>query len=393
MAKTVIVAGARTPFGKFGGALSSKTASELGGIAIKEALRRSGVNENEVQELIMGNVLQGGQGQIPSRQAGNAAGLPWSVETETINKVCASGLRSVTMADQLIRAGDGEVVIAGGMESMSNAPYILPNARWGMRMGDGKAVDLMVHDGLTCSFQHVHMGTYGNGVAEELGISREEQDQWALRSHERAIEAMEKNKFGEEIVPVEIPLRKGEPLVVSKDEAPRKGTTLEALAGLKPVFGNGGTITAGNAPGINDGAAALVLMSEERALREGKDSLATIIGHTALAIEPKDFPKTPGLVINKLLEKTGKKLEEIDLFEINEAFSAVALASSKIANLDPEKVNVNGGAVALGHPIGASGTRIILTLAYELKRRGGGIGIASICSGGGQGDAIMIEVK
>ncbi len=392
MTKTVIVAGARTPFGKFGGGLASLSASQLGGIAIKEAINRAGVNPEDVEELIMGNVLQGGQGQIPSRQAGNYAGLPWSVPTETINKVCASGMRSVTIADQIIRAKDKELIVAGGMESMSNAPYFVKNARWGTRMGDTKLIDLMVHDGLTCSFNNVHMGTYGSEVASELGISRKQQDEWSVRSQERAHQAMEKGVFEDEIVPVEVPQRKGDPIVIKHDESPRPNTTLEALAKLKPAFSPDGTITAGNAPGVNDGAAALVLMSEERAKREGKEVLATIIDHTTISIEPEKFPKTPGLVINKLLEKTGKSLDEIDLFEINEAFAAVALASNQLANLDPEKVNVNGGAVALGHPIGASGARIILTLAYELKRRGGGLGIASICSGGGQGDAIMIQV-
>lgn len=392
MTKTVIVAGARTPFGKFGGGLASLSAAELGGIAIKEAMNRAGVKPEEVEELIMGNVLQGGQGQIPSRQASKHAGLPWSVPTETINKVCASGMRSVTLADQIIRAKDKELIVAGGMESMSNAPYFVKNARWGMRMGDTKLIDLMVHDGLTCSFNNVHMGTYGSEVASELGISREEQDKWSVRSQERALQAMEKGIFDDEIVPVEVPQRKGDPIVIKQDESPRPGTTLEVLAKLKPVFSADGTITAGNAPGVNDGAAALVLMSEERAKKEGKEILATIVDHTTISIEPEKFPKTPGLVINKLLEKTGKTVDDIDLFEINEAFAAVALASNQIANLDPEKVNVNGGAVALGHPIGASGARIILTLAYELKRRGGGLGIASICSGGGQGDAIMIQV-
>lgn len=392
MQKTVILSGARTPFGKFGGGLSSFTASQLGGIAIKEALNRANVLPEEVGEVIMGNVLQGGQGQIPSRQAAREAGLPWNVTTETINKVCASGMRSVTLADQIIRAGDEEVIVAGGMESMSNAPYILPKARWGLRMGDSAVVDLMTHDGLSCSFTGVHMGTYGNVVADEMELSRSEQDEWAYRSHQLAISAIESGKFAEEIVPVEVPQRKGEPIVVKDDESPRKDTSVEKLAKLPSVFGKEGTITAGNAPGVNDGGAALVLMSEERAKREGKTPEAYIIGHAAIALEAKDFPKTPGVVINELLKKTGKSLDEIDLFEINEAFSAVALASKKIANLDADKVNVNGGAVALGHPIGASGTRIILTLMHELKRRGGGIGIAAICSGGGQGDAVMIEV-
>jgi acetyl-CoA C-acetyltransferase len=392
MGKTVILSGVRTPFGKLGGGLSSFTASQLGGIAVKEALVRAGVKPEEVGEVILGTVLQGGQGQIPSRQAARHAGLPWEVKTETINKVCASGMRSVTLADQIIRAGDEEVIVAGGMESMSNAPYILPKARWGFRMGDSQVKDLMIHDGLSCSFTGVHMGTYGNSTAEEMEISREAQDEWAFRSHERALEAIESGKLAEEIVSVEVPQRKGDPIVVSTDDGPRKDTSLERLAKLAPVFNSTGTITAGNAPGVNDGAAALVLMSEERATREGREVGAVILGHAAVAVEAKDFPKTPGLVINEILRKTGKSLEEIDLFEINEAFAAVALASGKIAGLNPEKVNVNGGAVALGHPIGASGARIIITLMHELKRRGGGIGIAAICSGGGQGDAVMIEV-
>lgn len=392
MGRTVILSGVRTPFGKLGGNLSRFTASQLGGMVVKEALRRAEVNAEDVQEVILGTVLQGGQGQIPSRQAARHAGLPWEVKTETINKVCASGMRSVTLGDQIIRAGDEEVIVAGGMESMSNAPYLLPKARWGLRMGDSNVTDLMVHDGLSCSFTGAHMGTYGNRAAKEMEISREEQDQWAFRSHQRAVAAIENGLFAEEIVAVEVPQRKGAPLVVAEDEAPRKDTSLERLAKLAPAFNFDGTITAGNAPGVNDGAAALVIVSEERAVREGRTPEAVILGHAAVAVEAKDFPKTPGLVINELLKKTGKSLEEIALFEINEAFAAVALASARIAGLDLEKVNVNGGAVALGHPIGASGARIIITLMHELKRRGGGIGIAAICSGGGQGDAVMIEV-
>ncbi len=392
MAKTVIIEGARTAFGKFGGGLSSLTASDLGAAAIKEAMNRAKIQPEDVQEVIMGNVLQAGQGQIPSRQAAYKAGIPYNIKSETINKVCASGLRAVTMADQIIRLGDEEVIVAGGMESMSNAPYYMPKARWGLRMGDAQMIDGMVHDGLSCSFHpdKVHMGTYGNSTAEEHGLTREQQDDWSVRSHERAIKA--KDIFAEEITPIEVKQRKGDPIKVEVDEAPREGTTADSLAKLKPAFGKDGTITAGNAPGINDGAAALILMSEERAQKDGKTPLAYVLSHTEVAVEPHRFPETPGLVINELLKKTGKSLDDIDLFEINEAFAAVALASSKIAGLDAEKVNVNGGSVALGHPIGASGTRIILTLAYELKRRGGGIGIAAICSGGGQGDAIMIEV-
>ncbi|MBT2604099.1 acetyl-CoA C-acetyltransferase [Peribacillus frigoritolerans] len=392
MAKTVIISGVRTPFGKFGGGLSSLTASQLGGIAIKEALVRAGIEGSQVDEVIMGNVLQAGQGQIPSRQAARHAGLPWEVKTETINKVCASGLRSVTLADQIIRLGEEEIIVAGGMESMSNAPYILPKARWGLRMGDGELKDTMISDGLSCSFTGVHMGTYGNSTAEDLEITREEQDSWAYESHQKAIKAIDGGILAEEIISVQVPVRKGEPITIEHDEAPRKDTSAGKLAKLGPAFNNEGTITAGNAPGVNDGAGALVLMSEERAEKEGKTPFAYILAHAEVAVEAKDFPKTPGLVINELLKKTGKSIEEIDLFEVNEAFAAVALASGKIANIEPGKVNVNGGAVALGHPIGASGARIIITLMHELKRRGGGLGIAAICSGGGQGDAILIEV-
>ncbi|MEY8735161.1 acetyl-CoA C-acetyltransferase [Peribacillus frigoritolerans] len=392
MAKTVIISGVRTPFGKFGGGLSSLTASQLGGIAIKEALVRAGIEGSQVDEVIMGNVLQAGQGQIPSRQAARHAGLPWEVKTETINKVCASGLRSVTLADQIIRLGEEEIIVAGGMESMSNAPYILPKARWGLRMGDGELKDTMISDGLSCSFTGVHMGTYGNSTAEDLEITREEQDSWAYESHQKAIKAIDGGILAEEIISVQVPVRKGEPITIEHDEAPRKDTSAGKLAKLGPAFNNEGTITAGNAPGVNDGAGALVLMSEERAEKEGKTPFAYILAHAEVAVEAKDFPKTPGLVINELLKKTGRSIEEIDLFEVNEAFAAVALASGKIANIEPGKVNVNGGAVALGHPIGASGARIIITLMHELKRRGGGLGIAAICSGGGQGDAILIEV-
>ncbi|EON73982.1 acetyl-CoA C-acetyltransferase [Lysinibacillus sphaericus] len=394
MNRAVILAGARTAFGKFGGALSSLNASDLGAIAVKGALEKASIMPNEVDEVILGTVLQGGQGQIPSRQAALKAGLPTSVKTETINKVCASGMRAVTLADQLIRLGDEEVIIAGGMESMSNAPYYLMKGRTGLRMGDSTMIDGMLYDGLTCAFNQArpHMGSYGNTTATTFSLSREEQDTWSVRSHERALGAIEKGYFAQEIVPVEIPQRKGDPLLVSIDEAPRAGTSMEALAKLKPAFDKDGTITAGNAPGVNDGACALVVMSEERAVREGREPLAIIIGHEELAMEPENFPQTPGLVINKLLKKTGKTIADIDLIEINEAFAAVALVSTLLAELDAEKVNVNGGAVALGHPIGASGARIILTLAHELQRRGGGIGIAAICSGGGQGDAIMIEV-
>ncbi|MGM9985900.1 MAG: acetyl-CoA C-acetyltransferase [Bacillaceae bacterium] len=392
MGKAVIVSAARTPVGKFGGNLSSLSASQLGGIAIKEALLRGDVSPETVEEVIMGHVLQGGNGQITSRQAARYAGIPWEAETETINKVCASGMRSVTLAEQLIRLGDKSVIVAGGMESMSTVPYVLPNIRKGYRMGNQQVVDLMVHDGLTCSFRNIHMGVYGGEVARKDDITREQQDEWSVSSQAKAINAINTGLFKEEIVPIEIPQKKGEPIIVDTDESPRPNTTIEVLSKLKPAFEKDGTVTAGNAPSVNDGAAALVLMSEERAKQEGKKTLATILAHTSLAIEAEEFPRTPGLVINKLLKKTGKTVEDVDLFEINEAFAVVALVSMKEANIPAEKVNVNGGAVALGHPIGASGARIIVTLIHALKQRGGGIGIAAICSGGGQGDAIMIQV-
>lgn len=275
---------------------------------------------------------------------------------------------------------------------MSNAPYALPKARRGLRMGDSRVVDLMVHDGLTDAYKDVHMGIFGSDTAAEYKVSREDQDQWAYRSHERATRAMDEGKLDEEIIAVEVPQRKGDPVIVDKDEAPRRDTSPEKLAKLPPAFSKDGTVTAGNAPGVNDGAGALVLMSEDRAQREDKQPLATILGHTAVGVPSEDFPKTPGLVINQLLKKTGKSLQDIALFEVNEAFSVVALTSEKIAGLDLQKVNVNGGAVAFGHPIGASGARILMTLIYELKRRGGGLGIAAICSGGGQGDAVLVEV-
>lgn len=392
MTKTVIVDGARTPFARLGGSLVSEKAYKLGGAAIEAALERSNVKPDEVDEVIFGTVLQAGQGQIPSRQAANAGGIPFNVPTETVNKVCASGMRAVTLADQLIRLGDVKTVVAGGMESMSHAPYLMQTARFGSKMGDVKMIDALVYDGLTCAFSDgTHMGVYGDGTATKFNLTREAQDAWALRSHERALAAIDEGRFAEEIVPVTVKTRRAE-TVVDTDEAPRRDTSAEQLAKLRPAFVKDGTVTAGNAPGVNDGAAALVLMSDEEAASRNIEPLATIIAHTEIATAPQDFPETPGLAINELLEKTGKTVEEIDLFEINEAFALVSLVSAEIANIPHDKVNVNGGAVALGHPIGASGARIILTLAYELKRRGGGVGIAAICSGGGQGDAIMIEV-
>lgn len=391
MKETVVLGGARTPFGRLGGALKEKKAVELGGVAIRAALDRSGVPDEQVDEVVMGMVLQGGAGQVPSRQALRHAGLPWEVATETINKVCASGLRSATLGDQIIRAGGADVVVAGGMESMSNAPYVVPGARWGERMGDGKIVDLMIHDGLWCAFDGVHMVVHGSNVAAEYEVSREEQDRWAIRSHERAIAASDAGKLAEEIVPVTVKNRKGE-VVVDVDEAPRRDTSLEKLASLSPVFLKDGTITAGNAPGVNDGAAALVLASPEKAAELDQQPMARIMGHAAIGMEARYFPVTPAYAIKKLLKQHNLSVDAIDLFEVNEAFAAVSLANGKILGWDEEKVNVNGGAVALGHPIGASGARILLTLIHELRRRGGGLGVAAICSGAAQGDAVLVRV-
>lgn len=392
MRKTVILSAVRTPFGKISGGLSSLSAADLGGIAIGEAINRAKIDKAEIDEVIMGMVLQGGAGQIPSRQAARKAGLDWDIPTETINKVCASGLRSVTLADQIIRSGDADTIVAGGMESMSNAPYFIKGARNGLRMGDSKLIDLMVHDGLTCSFENVHMAVHGSNVANEFQISREAQDEWAYRSHVRAISAIEAGKLAEEIVPVTIKDKKGD-YIIDTDEGPRKETSVEKLAKLPPVFTDDGSITAGNAPGVNDGAGALVLMSDEKASSLGLKPLATILGHAEVGADAPYIATTPGLAIQKLLNKTGYTLEQIDLFEVNEAFAAVVLTSGKIVGWDDEKVNVNGGAVALGHPIGASGARILMSLIFELRRRGGGLGIAAICSGAAQGDAILVKVE
>ncbi|TXK86171.1 acetyl-CoA C-acetyltransferase [Paenibacillus sp. N3.4] len=392
MSKTVIVSAARTPFGKFGGSLKPLQAVDLGGIAIREAVARAGVDGAQVDEVIMGMVVQAGAGQIPSRQAARLAGLPWEVSTETINKVCASGLRAVTLADQIIRAGDADIIVAGGMESMSNTPYAMPSGRWGGRMGDAVLKDLMVHDGLTCAFRQVQMAVHGSVVAAEYEISRTDQDAWAFRSHRRAVQAIAEGKFKDEIVPVVIPQRKGDPIIVETDEAPRKDTTLEAISNLAPIFVKDGTVTAGNAPGVNDGAGAFVLMSEQKARELGKQPLATIIGHAAVGLEAPYLATAPAFAIEKLLKKTGVSVQDIKLFEVNEAFASVTLTSGKLVGWDPEKVNVNGGAIALGHPIGASGARILMTLIYELRRCGGGLGVAAICSGAAQGDAILVQV-
>ena len=383
MARSVIVSAVRTPFGKLGGALKDYEATQLGALAIRGALDRLDVRDDEVEYVVMGQVLQGGAGQAPARQAAVGAGLPKEVPSDTINKVCASSVRAVEIADQMIRAGDHEVVVAGGMESMSNAPYILKHARFGYRLGDGAVIDLMLHDGLVSSFDRKHMVEQASFVSRELGITREEQDAWALRSHQRAVAAIDEGRFGDELVAVN---------GFEVDEAPRRDTTLERLAALKPVFDSEGTTTAGNAPGVNDGAGALVVTSEEFARRRGLEILATIVSSAYVADEYAYLARTPAKAAARALEKAGKTIDDVERVEINEAFASVTVNSVKMLGADPENVNVNGGAVALGHPVGASGARILGTMIYELRRNGGGLGLAAICSGGGQGDAVLLEV-
>jgi acetyl-CoA C-acetyltransferase len=392
MPKTVILSAARTPIGKLGGALSSLDATELGGIAIKAALERAEVAPEQVEHVVMGQVLQAGQGQIPSRQAQIKGGIPKEVSSETINKVCASGIRAAGLLDAAIRAGDLEVGVGGGMESMSKSPYLLKEARFGFRMGDGKAIDAMIHDGLTNPFSGKHMAQEASEVAAELEMTRADMDKWSLRSHELAIKATDEGRLPEEIVPVTISSRKGD-TVVEVDEAPRRDTTLESLSKLPPIFTKDGTHTAGNAPGVNDAGGALVLASDEWAKRNGRMALATIIAQAQIADDFAYLARTPAKAAEKALAKAGLKVEDVDLWEINEAFASVTLNSMRMLGLDESKVNVNGGAVALGHPIGASGARILGSLILELRRRGGGIGCAAICSGGGQGDAVLVEVN
>jgi acetyl-CoA C-acetyltransferase len=389
--RAVILGAARTPFGRFGGALAPLSAPELGGTAIREAVDRSGLEDGELQHSIFGVVVQAGIGQIPSRQANSHAGLPFSLTTETLNQVCASSLRSATLAETLIRVGDYDVVLAGGMESMSNAPYMLPKARWGARMGDAAMLDAMMHDGLLDAFEHVNMIRFGTDGAEKFGISREAQDEWALRSHQRAAAATDEGRLADEIVGVKVPGKKGTTTYVEHDEPIRRDTTLEKLATLRPVDEDG-TVTAGNAPGVTDGAGALVLASESYAERRGLQLLGVIVAHAKIAEEPPNLLTVPGNAGRLALEKAGWTADDLDLVEINEAFAGVAIHSTNMLGVDPGVVNVNGGALALGHPIGASGARILATLVYELGRRGGGKGLASICSGGGQGDAVLVEV-
>jgi acetyl-CoA C-acetyltransferase len=381
--RSVIVAALRTPFGRLGGGLAKYEATELGAIVIKAALERVGLEPNEPEYAIMGQVLQAGAGQAPARQAAIGAGLPIETPADTINKVCASSIRAVEIADAMIRAGEHECIVTGGMESMSNAPYLLKKARFGYRLGNGELIDSMVFDGLMSTFDKQHMVQQNSKVARELGISREEQDAWAYRSHQRAADAQDEHRFDDELVAV------GD---VTADEGVRRDTTLEKLAELKPVFDPEGTTTAGNAPGVNDGASCVVVTSEEFARRRGLDVLATILSQAYVADEFAWLARTPARAGHRALEKAGKTMDDVERVEINEAFSSVALNSTRMLGADEEIVNVNGGAVALGHPIGASGGRILGTMVHELRRNGGGLGLAAICSGGGQGDALLIEV-
>jgi len=388
---SVIVAGARTPIGKFGGAFKDVPAVTLGGRAIEAALERSGVEGKDVDYVIMGQVLQAGAGQITARQAAIEAGIPQEVPAITINKVCLSGLNAIALADQLIRAGEVEVVVAGGMESMSEAPYLVPKARFGARMGNTEMIDSMVHDGLWSTFTKQHMGESSDEVNRELEISREEQDEWAARSHRRAQHGWDSGALAEEVVAVTLPQRRGEPVRVERDEGIRADATAHSLAKLAPAFQKDGTITAGNASQISDGAAAVVVMSKERAQKLGLEPLAEIVAHGMSAERYAWLHTVPALALANALKKAGLEASDLDLVEINEAFAAVALNASRMLQLDEDRVNVNGGAVALGHPIGASGARLVLTLASELKRRGLTVGAAALCGGGGQGDALVIR--
>ncbi len=392
MPKTVILSTARTPIGKLGGALKTLDATELGARAIEAALKRAEIEPEQVEHVVMGQVLQAGQGQIPSRQAQIKAGIPKHVSSETINKVCASGIRAAGMIDAAVRAGDLELAVSGGMESMSNAPYLLKGARFGYRMGDGQALDAMVNDGLRNPFSGKQMVEEASEVAAELELTRPDMDRWALRSHELAIKATDEGRLPEEITSIVVSDRKGEHSI-EVDEAPRRDTSLERLAKLPPIFLKDGSHTAGNSPGVNDGAGALVLASDEWARRNQRQPLAAIVAQAQIADEFAYLARTPAKAALKALEQTGLKADQIDLWEINEAFASVVLNSIRMLGIDEARVNINGGAVALGHPIGASGARILGALVLELRRRGGGLGCAAICSGGGQGDAVIVEVN
>jgi acetyl-CoA C-acetyltransferase len=389
---SVIVSGARTPIGKLLGALKAFQAVDLGGIAIKAALERAGIAGDQVDYVIMGQVLQAGAGQITARQAAVKAGIPMTVPALTINKVCLSGIDAIALADQLIRAGEFDVVVAGGMESMTNAPYLLPQARAGYKYGNGTLVDSMAHDGLFCAFDQVAMGESTESYNAKLGISRQEQDEFSARSHERAAAAMKEGRFDDEIVAVPIPQRKGDPLLVTEDEGVRPGTTVESLGKLRPAFAADGTITAGSASQISDGACAVVVMSRAKAEELGAPVLAEIGAHGVVAGPDPSLQSQPSNAINKALSREGLSVSDLDLIEINEAFASVGIQSTRDLGVTEEIVNVNGGAISMGHPVGMSGARIVLALAYELKRRGGGTGAAALCGGGGQGDALIIRV-
>lgn len=391
MTKSVILSAVRTPFGKFGGAFKTIPAVDLGAEVMKAAVEKSGVSKEDIDYVVMGQVLQAGAGQIPSRQASIKAGLDWSICSETINKVCASSLRAVTLADQMVRSGDKDIVLAGGMESMSNAPFASKDMRWGNRMFNTQMIDLMVNDGLWDAYYDQHMAVNGGYGADKFEISREAQDEWALRSQQLAAKAIESGVLEEEIVSIEVPQRRGDALVISKDEAPRPNTTIEDLQRLKGLFVEGNTVTAGNAPGTNDGASAVMVASEEKAKELGIKPLATILGHAECGVETRLIASAPGHAIEKVLKENNLTVDDIDLFEINEAFAAVTLVTQKMLDIPSEKINVNGGAIAFGHPIGATGGRIIATLVHEMRRRKAKYGIAAICSGAAQGDAILIR--
>lgn len=387
MRRSVIIGSARTPFGKFGGMLKNFTAVELGGMALQEAVKRSSIFPWEIDLVIMGQVISAGCGQIPARQASIKAGIPDSVPVDQVNKVCASSMRAVTLADTILRAGDTDIIATGGMESMSNAPFAIRDVRWGHKMFDVPAVDLMVRDGLWCPYYNVHMAVHGGKIAMENGITREMQDEWAAESQKRAVKAIENGNIRREIIPVKM----SDGMLFDRDESPRSETALETLQKLKPIFSDKNTVTAGNAPGVNDGASAIIMMSEDEALKRELQPEAVILGYAMYSEDSANIATAPGHAICRLLDKTGMDVSQIDLFEINEAFAAVTLLSAKIAGISLDRVNVNGGAIAYGHPLGASGGRIIMTLVNELQRRNLQYGIAAICSGMGQGDAVLIE--
>jgi len=390
--EVVIVSAVRTPIGRFQGTLSNVPASELGAVAIKAAVERAGVSPSDIAEVLMGNVVQAGQGQAPARQAAIKAGIPPFVGATTVNKICGSGLKTVMLAAAMIGVGDGEMFVAGGMESMDMGPYLLPKARFGYRLGNGQLVDAMVYDGLWCTFADHHMGNSAEWIAQEYGLTRQELDEFAYHSHKKAIAAIDGGKFKEEIVPVEVPQRKRPPILFDTDECPRRDTSLEALARLRPAFRKDGLVTAGNSPGITDGAAAVVVMSREKAEELGIEPLARIIGYDQAAVEPLKVFTAPIFAVRKLLEKTGYSVDDLDLIEANEAFAAQMVADGKALGWDWDKVNVNGGAIALGHPIGCSGTRVLVTLIHALKDRGLKTGLAALCLGGGGAVAMIIEL-